>query len=139
MKFEKSCGVIVFTRENDTIKYVIIKSINGFYGFPKGHVEGNETETETALREVYEEVSLKPSLIDGFRETVEYYIPSIDVQKQVVYFLGEYTNQNIVYQKEELQSAELYEFEDAIKLFTHQNNIDLLQNANFYIERINDL
>ena len=102
MKYEKSCGVIIFTRENNEIKFVIIKSINGFYGFPKGHVEIGETETQTALREVCEEVGLKPDLIKGFRETVEYYIPSADVQKQVVYFLGEYKNQDIVFQKEEL-------------------------------------
>ena len=139
MKYEKSCGVIVFTRIENTIKYVIIKSVNGFYGFPKGHVENNETETETALREVFEEVGLKPTLVDGFKETVEYYIPSINVQKQVVYYLGEYKNQDIVYQKEELLSAELFDYNNAIKLFSHQNNVDLLQKANEYLERIDNL
>ena len=139
MKYEKSCGVIVFTRVENTIKYVIIKSVNGFYGFPKGHVENNETEIDTALREVFEEVGLKPTLVDGFKETVEYYIPSINVQKQVVYYLGEYKNQDIVYQKEELLNAELYDYNDAIKLFSHQNNIDLLQKASEYIERTNNL
>ena len=139
MKYEKSCGVIVFTRIENTIKYIIIKSVNGFYGFPKGHVENDETETETALREVFEEVGLKPTLVDGFRETVEYYIPSINVQKKVVYYLGDYKNQDIVYQKEELLNAELYDYNDAIKLFSHQNNIDLLQKASEYIERTNNL
>ncbi len=136
MKNEKSCGVIVFTREENTIKYVIIKSINGFYGFPKGHIENNETEIETALREVFEEVGLKPALIDGFREEVEYYIPSIDVQKQVVYFLGEYKNQDIVFQKEELLSAELMTFNNALKCFFHQNNKDLLLKADTFIKKL---
>lgn len=136
MKNEKSCGVIVFTRENDIIKYVIIKSIGSFYGFPKGHVENNETETQTALREVFEEVGLKPTLINGFRETVEYYIPSADVQKQVVYFLGEYNNQDIVFQKEELLSAELMEFSKANESFTHQNNKDLLLKADLFIKNM---
>ncbi len=135
MKFEKSCGVIVFTRINGQIKYVIEQSINGHYGFPKGHVEQGETETETALREVYEEVGLKPSLTKGFRETVEYYIPSVNVQKTVVYFLGEYNNQQIIPQKEELLKADLYTFEDAKQLFTHQNNIDLLIKANEFLSK----
>lgn len=135
MKFEKSCGVIVFTRINGQIKYVIEQSINGHYGFPKGHVEQGETETETALREVYEEVGLKPILIKGFRETVEYYIPSVNVQKTVVYFLGEYNNQQIIPQKEELLKADLYTFEDAKQLFTHQNNIDLLIKANEFLSK----
>ena len=136
MKYEKSCGVIIFTRENNEIKFVIIKSINGFYGFPKGHVEIGETETQTALREVYEEVGLKPDLIKGFRETVEYYIPSSDVQKQVVYFLGEYKNQDIVFQKEELLSAKLMTFNEANYTFTHQNNKDLLLKANNFIRNM---
>lgn len=136
MKYEKSCGVIVFTREKGTIKFVIIKSINGIYGFPKGHVETNETESQTALREVFEEVGLRPTLIDGFREAVEYYIPSVDVQKQVIYFLGEYKNQNIVYQKEELASAKLMAFDEAYNCFTHENNKELLIKADSFIKNM---
>lgn len=135
MKYEKSCGVIVFTRINGEIKYVIEQSINGIYGFPKGHVEQGETEIQTALREVYEEVGLKPTLINNFRETVEYYIPSVDVQKTVVYFLGEYENQEITPQKEELLKADIYSFEEAKNLFTHQNNVDLLVKANEFLSK----
>ena len=136
MKNEKSCGVIVFTRDNNSVKYVIIESINGIYGFPKGHVEGDESEIQTALREVYEEVGLKPNIIDGFRETVEYYIPAVDVQKQVVYFLGEYKDQNIIFQKEELLSAVLMNYEDAINSFTHANNKKLLYSADLFIRNL---
>ena len=133
MKHEKSCGVIVFTRKNGEIKYVVIESINGFYGFPKGHVENSETEKQTALREVFEEVGLKPNLIDGFRETVEYYIPSIDVQKEVVYFLGEFENQEITIQPNEIKCGYLLSSSEAVKLFTHQNNIELLTKADKFI------
>ena len=136
MKHEKSCGVIVFTRKNGEIKYVVIESINGFFGFPKGHIENGETEKQTALHEVFEEVGLKPNLIEGFRETVEYYIPSIDVQKQVVYFLGEFENQEIVFQKEELSSAQLLSFDDANDKFTHENNKELLLKAHLFLTNI---
>lgn len=134
MRYEKSCGVIIFTRTNEEIKFLIIESISGDFGFPKGHVEAEETETQTALREVFEEVGIKPSLIDGFREVVEYYIPSVDVQKQVVYFLGKYENQEISIQAEELKSAGLYTAEEAIKLFKHQNNVDLLTKAEVFLK-----
>jgi 8-oxo-dGTP pyrophosphatase MutT (NUDIX family) len=136
MKHEKSCGVIVFTRKNGEIKYVVIESINGFFGFPKGHVENGETEKQTALREVFEEVGLNPVLIDGFRETVEYYIPFVDVQKQVVYFLGEFENQEIVFQKEELSSAQLLSFDEANNKFTHENNKELLLKAHLFLTNI---
>ena len=52
MIVEKSCGAIVFTEDDEGIKYVIIESKEGYFGFPKGHVEKNETELETARREV---------------------------------------------------------------------------------------
>ena len=136
MKNEKSCGAIVFKRENNVTKYVIIKSIGGFYGFPKGHVENNETEIQTALREVYEEVGLKINIINGFKEIVEYYIPSVNVQKQVVYFLGEYKDQPIIFQKEELLYAELMEFDKAYNCFTHENNKELLLKADLFIKNL---
>lgn len=136
MKREKSCGIIVFTRIGGVIKYVIIKSINGVYGFPKGHIEKNETEIQTALREVSEEVGLSPIIIDGFKEIVEYYIPFIDVQKEVIYFLGEYKDQNIVFQREELISAELMTFNEAIEVFTHENNKELLKKADLFIKNL---
>ena len=58
MTWEKSCGAVVFTRENGQVKYLLVANLEGIYGFPKGHVEAGETEVETALREVREETGL---------------------------------------------------------------------------------
>lgn len=66
MTTEKSCGAIIYTKEHGDIQYIIIRSKEGIYGFPKGHTEGNESETETALREVAEETGLTVRLIPGF-------------------------------------------------------------------------
>ena len=62
MKKEKSCGIIVF--DND--KVLVVKHLDGHYGFPKGHVENNETEEETAIREVKEETNCDAKIIPGF-------------------------------------------------------------------------
>ena len=43
-KKEKSCGIIVFDDKN---RVLMVKHKEGHYGFPKGHVEPNETENET--------------------------------------------------------------------------------------------
>jgi len=43
MKTEKSCGAIVYTKENRCIRYVIIRSKEGICGFPKGHTEHLES------------------------------------------------------------------------------------------------
>ena len=134
MTYEKSCGAVVFTRTDGEIKYVLARALGGHYGFPKGHVEKGETEEETALREIYEEVGLRPVLLEGFRMVSEYYIPHMDVQKQVVFFLGEYKDQEIVYQKEELQSAPLLPYEEAVKTLTHEENRKILAKAQKFLQ-----
>ena len=73
MKYEKSCGAVVFTKENNEYKFLIVKQLQGFHGFPKGHMEADETEEQTALREIFEEVGVKANLIDGFRVVDEQY------------------------------------------------------------------
>ena len=130
---EKSCGAVVFTRMDGEIKYVLAQALGGHYGFPKGHMELGETEEETALREIFEEVHLRPALIHGFRGISEYDIPDIDVRKQVVFFLGEYHDQEIVCQKEEIQSAPLVSYTQAISMLQHEDNRRILAEANAFL------
>ncbi len=72
MCLERSCGAVVFTRVNGEIRYVVVTEKEGAHSYPKGHMEGNETEEETASREVYEEIGLRPRFIPGFRQEDEY-------------------------------------------------------------------
>ena len=66
VKKEKSCGAIVY-RYLGTDLYILMIQMNlGHWSFPKGHVEGNESELETAIREVKEETNID-ILIDRFR------------------------------------------------------------------------
>ena len=89
MRQEKSCGAVVFTRIHGEIRYLLAQSRAGIYGFPKGHVEENETEQETALREIWEEVHIRPSFLDGFRMTEAYPLPKKgNMLKESVDFLA---------------------------------------------------
>lgn len=134
MKYDDSCGAVVFTRKNDEILYVIIQSIEGYYGFPKGHIEGNETEEETALREIHEETGLKVDIIPGFRFVDEHRIPGkINLKKRIVYFVAEYSDQEISFQNEELLSASLMTYDEAMKAFQFKNSQRILRKANKFI------
>lgn len=134
MKYEKSCGAVVFTRINNEIKYLVIKSLAGIYGFPKGHVEQGETEEQTALREVFEETGISVGLLSGFRITDKYCISQKeDIEKEVVYFLGEYHNQEIRHQKEELSDAVLVDYKTAMTLFQFDSNRKILTEANKFL------
>jgi len=135
MKQEKSCGAVVFTRVGPEIRYVLAQSRAGHYGFPKGHVEAGETEKETALREIFEEVGLRPVLLDGFREVSEYEIPSLGVRKQVVFFLGSYESQEILPQESELKRAVTVSFEEAMALLEHEDNKRILTSAEAFLRK----
>ena len=137
IQYEKSCGAVVFQRTQNGIEYVIIRSLDGYYGFPKGHCEANETDEETALREIREETGLVVRIIPGFRCVVEYPLPSKPgVMKQVVYFLAEYEQQDIRYQKEELSDACLMTFAVAIDALQWQNTRAILTKANDYLSKM---
>lgn len=134
MKKEKSCGFIIFTNVEGVINFLIIQQLEGFHSFPKGHMEGNETELETAFREVKEEVNIIPTLIEGFRESESHLIPSRNnVLKECVYFLGYYENQEIIYQESELKGAYLLTYEEAISVFEYENTKELLFKANQFL------
>ena len=134
MMYEKSCGAVVFTRMNNEIQYLLIRNLTGIYGFPKGHVEQGETEEQTALREVFEEVGLAIKLVSGFRSEDEHPIPQKEnTMKQIVYFLGEYSNQEFTYQKEELTDALLTDYETAMTLFQFDSSKRILTEANNFL------
>ena len=134
MNYEVSSGAVVFTRINGEIRYVIVRSLEGWYGFPKGHIEGEETEEEAATREIREEVGLSVRFVPGFRTTDEHTIPEKPgVIKQVVYFLGEYDNQEIRFQKEELLEAPLLTYEEAMERFQFESSRRILREANDFL------
>lgn len=136
MRYEKSCGAVVFTRVDGQVKFALVQQLAGFFSFPKGHVEVGESERETALREIYEELQLKPTLIEGFRTVDEHIIPhKPDVTKQIVYFLAEYADQEIVFQREELLSAPLVSYEEAMALFQFESSKRILKEASEFLRK----
>ena len=134
MTHEKSCGAVVFTKTGKDIKYLLVQSLDGIYGFPKGHMESGETEVETTLREVYEETNVNIELIDGFRKKVEYKNPKKnDTIKQVTYLLGEFRNQNVIWKSKELSEAYLVTYAEAMNLLQFENLKYILEEADNYI------
>lgn len=136
MQYETSCGAVVYTVVNGEVRYVIIQSTEGIHGFPKGHMEPGESEEQTALREIWEEVGLKPRFLDGFRLVDEHPLPrKPGTMKRVVYFLAEYHNQVLVIQQAELRGAQLLPFRDAYRIFEFDSNRHILQQADAYLRR----
>ena len=134
---EKSCGAIVFTRKNGMIQYVIIQSREGIYGFPKGHTEANESDIQTALREVREETGLSVTFLDGFRtEDSHLFAKNGEIRtKHIVYFLASYENQVPVAQESELRNILLLDYESALSVFQFESSKQLLTQAHSFLTR----
>ena len=88
----RSCGVIPYRKTEEGIQYLLLMQTNGYWSFPKGHMEAFESEEETALRELQEETGLRAVLHPGFREMVSYPMAG-GRKKQVVVFPGKVTGE----------------------------------------------
>ena len=118
---------------------MIIRSTEGFCGFPKGHVEAGETDEMTALREIREETGLDVRLIDGFVATDSH--PHIregrpPVMKEMVYFLAEYQGQTPKAQLSEVSEILLLPFEEAMAIFEYESTKRILREARGFLENM---
>lgn len=72
-RVETSAGGVVFRRTGDEIRFLLIRDPYENWGLPKGHVEGEETPVETALREIEEETGLTGLRAEGELPTIDWY------------------------------------------------------------------
>ena len=129
---EKSCGAVVYKKEEGKI-YVLIEEMKaGHYSIPKGHVENNETEIETALREIKEETNLEVNLDSNFREVVSY-SPYEGCIKDVVFFVAEAKTFDMKEQLIEVTSLKWLEPVDAINILTFDSDKEVLRKALKYL------
>ena len=136
MKYEKSCGAIVYTNINHKRLYLVEQMLGGHWGVPKGHVEENEKEEETALREIKEEVGLDVIIDSGFR-TVETYSPKDGFIKDVVYFVAYSKSMDATMQAEEVRDIKWVKIKEATDLIEFQDMQEIMIMADTYLSKTN--
>lgn len=129
---EKACGCIII---NDG-KVLLVRQNKGHWEFPKGHVEENETEMETAIREVKEETNLDVVIENDKRYIIEY-VTDKGRDKQVVYFIAKCLSKDLKRQECEIQTLGWFDFDEAINTLTYENTkklfIKVLEDLNYSI------
>ncbi len=120
MKKEKSCGTIII--KNDEV--LVIKQKSGFCGFPKGHIELDETEVETAIRETKEETNIDVEVNEKLRFEMSY-ITDKNIDKTVVFFVAKPTTEELIIQEEELSDAKWVKFDEVEDNLTFDNAKEL--------------
>ncbi len=121
---EKSCGCIII--KDNKVLLVCEKRRNNFWGFPKGHIEHGESEVETALREVKEEVGLDVEIFKDKRYIINYIVDN-RIDKTSVFYLAKPKNEKITIQESEIADVRWCEFYEALDLLTYDNSKEMLK------------
>jgi tRNA nucleotidyltransferase (CCA-adding enzyme) len=132
MPDERSAGAVIFFENKERI-YLLIKYVDGHWGFVKGHVENGEHEKDTVLREAKEEVGLCEkdlSFYLNFRETIKYFYrrDNQTIHKEVVFYLLRSKTTEVSLSHEHTAYCWL-SLKDALAVLTYDNAQDILCDA----------
>ena len=128
MKYEKSCGAVIFRKTHQWNVLLIRHNKGRHVSFPKGHVEPGETESQTAEREILEETGLRVKVDRRFRAENRYNIRP-DTQKLVVIFAAVTDQEAITPQPEEIAEAVRVPVEEAEKWLTYERDRKIMRDA----------
>lgn len=132
MIHEKSCGAVIYTEGEEGRLYLVERMQQGHFSMCKGHVEGKESEHQTAEREIREETALAVTFVEGFRETIAY-SPYADCRKTVVFFLAHADSRRVTPQEEEVSEICWLPYEEALAVLTFDSDRDVLRRAEEFL------
>lgn len=128
MKREFSAGGIVFNSQGQVL--LTKHSQNKHWSFPKGLIDTSQTMEDSALREVKEEGGIEAEIIGkvGYSKYV-YTFKEEKIFKIVIYFLMKYLSGSPKEHDWEVEEANWYEPEAALKQLTFSQDKELLKKA----------
>lgn len=137
MAIEITSGAVVYRKNNGEIEYLLLESQNKghFWGFPKGHVEGNETLEETAKREIKEETQLVLPIDTSFHVYTEYDLANGNRKQMTLYTADLTQSEDIHLQAEEIKNCGWFNYADARERLTYDNLKQLLDQVNDHLTK----
>ena len=125
---------MVWRREAGERQYLLVRHNGGHWSFPKGHVEGDETEAETAAREILEETGLTADIHTAFRQQVTY-SPKPGTVKDVIFFTAVPTGGQEHPQESEISQLGWFSFSEAARRVTYASDEVVLLAAEAYLNQ----
>ncbi len=137
MPSEKSCGAVIFKRDGNW-KYLLLHYEGGHWDLVKGHVEKNESEKDTVLRETQEEVGITDvTFVEGYREPISYYYKraGTTMYKEVVFYLLESKTDSVRLSREHV-GYDWLSYDRAYERLTYKNAKETVRKAHDYLEKL---
>jgi len=130
---EVSAGGIVFRRQSDrSARFLLIRDPYEHWGFPKGHLEGEETPAEAALRESAEETGLSDLALHGPIRIIDWHFRFRGryIHKFCHFFLFESPGADVVPQLDEgITDFRWLLLDEALELLSYDNARGVLKRA----------
>lgn len=133
IKTETSSGGVIFRRKGHKIEIALVAVKGGkVWCLPKGLMEKGEDERDTAIREVMEETGLKGRIVDKIGDiSYWYYIKEEETRckKLVHFYLLEYIEGDTERHSWEVDRAEWFEIDEALRLLSYKDERDMVNKA----------
>ena len=136
MKHEHSAGAVLYTTKNSELQFVLVVEKSGSCGFPKGHLEGDETEEQAALREILEETNITADLITDFKVTDEY-MKAKRTKKRVTYFAASFEDQTPRNASNEVRAVFILPYDKAMEKLSFDSSREILHQFMVYYKEHN--
>jgi len=144
MPIEKSAGAVIFRKEKNIIKYLLLNypsitrgAEKDYWDLPKGHVEKGEKELDTVKREVEEEAGLKDiKIVEGFKEWIKYFFrfKGKNIFKIVTFYLAEAETEEVKISPEHI-SYQWLPYKEALKQLKFKNAREILKKSNDFLNK----
>lgn len=131
-RVETSAGGVIFRRAEGRVHVLLIRDAYRHWGLPKGHVEGCESASEAALREVTEETGLCQLRLGPRLRTIDWYFRFRGrlIHKYCHFFLIECPAGEPCPQEEEgITECVWLPLEEAIQAISYENAREVLRLA----------
>lgn len=115
-------GGVLFNPQGEVL---LIRDRQGYWCFPKGHVDEGENLKQTALREVEEETGIRGKIVGELSPT--YYTNNKGVAREVHWFLMR--GKGKVRLEKGLNGAGFFEPEEARRILAFPDDLGLLEEA----------
>jgi 8-oxo-dGTP pyrophosphatase MutT (NUDIX family) len=132
-ELEVSAGGIVFRRPTgEAARYLLIRDSYNNWGFPKGHLEGDESPAQAAFRETQEETGLQHLVLQGPIRVIDWHFRfrGRHIHKYCHFFLFESPEGEVCPQVDEgITACQWRPLAEALEILSYDNARGVLKRA----------